>query len=160
MSTGQRIWRIARGRVMAGLSSVRSAAFQDGIRRARRELEEFLQQVDPQQPGMGFGSPRSGSAGNAGAARARGSTFADSRSRASRPTPPPKHPFEKEYGVLGVPVGADLKTVRRRWRLLVRETHPDRFAGDPDAQRKASERLRRINAAYEPLRKHLERSSL
>src|SRR5688500_13713200 len=117
MTTGQRIWRIARRKVMAGLGSVRTAAFQDGMRRARRELEEFLQQVDPQAPGMGFGRPRPGSAGTAGSTRAGGSTFADSRRRAAGAATPPRHPYEKEYGVLGVPVGADLKTVRRRWRL-------------------------------------------
>ena len=50
---------------------------------------------------------------------------------------------------LGLTVGADLVTVERTWRRLVLKNHPDRFAGDPAAERAANERLRRINEAHE-----------
>ena len=86
----------------------------------------------------------------------------------SRPrTPPPSqplpernpsqpHPYQHEYRLLGVPVGSDLPTTRRHWQQLVRHNHPDHFATDPAEQRRATERLRRLNAAYERLRAYLE----
>lgn len=71
----------------------------------------------------------------------------------NRATP---HPYQHEYRLLGAPVGSDLKTARRHWQQLVRRTHPDHFAADPAEQRRASERLRRLNAAFERLRAYLE----
>jgi curved DNA-binding protein CbpA len=56
-------------------------------------------------------------------------------------------------------VGADLVTVRAAWRARVKENHPDRLVGDPDAQRRAADRLRAINEAYDALRRHLERDT-
>jgi DnaJ like chaperone protein len=56
------------------------------------------------------------------------------------------------YDVLGLPCGADEETVRRRWRKLVRENHPDRLIarGLPEeAVKLATARLARINDAYE-----------
>lgn len=58
------------------------------------------------------------------------------------------------WQILGLDPGADDDTVRRRWRALVRETHPDRMlaAGLPDeAVRLATARLAAINRAYETI---------
>jgi DnaJ-class molecular chaperone len=68
---------------------------------------------------------------------------------AAPPSPPPPHPMVEQYATLGLTVGADVATVERTWRRLVLKNHPDRFAGDPVAEKTASERLRRINAAHE-----------
>jgi DnaJ like chaperone protein len=62
--------------------------------------------------------------------------------------PTPCEPFD----ILGLPCGADEETVRRRWRRLVRENHPDRLIarGLPEeAVKLATARLARINDAYE-----------
>jgi curved DNA-binding protein CbpA len=56
-------------------------------------------------------------------------------------------------------VGSDLPTVRRHWQQLVRQTHPDHFAEDPVEQRRATDRLRRLNAAFERLGAYLESES-
>jgi DnaJ like chaperone protein len=56
------------------------------------------------------------------------------------------------YDVLGVPHGAPLEDVRRAWRALVRETHPDRLMahGLPEeAIRMAEKRLIAVNRAWE-----------
>lgn len=56
------------------------------------------------------------------------------------------------YKLLGVDPEDDLDTVKRQWRALVRETHPDRMMarGVPEeAVRLATERLRVLNGAYE-----------
>ena len=56
------------------------------------------------------------------------------------------------YDVLGVPHGAPLEDVRRAWRTLVRETHPDRLMahGLPEESiRMAEKRLIAVNKAWE-----------
>lgn len=58
------------------------------------------------------------------------------------------------YRVLGVPIGADEKTIRRRYRQLVRKHHPDVSADS----RKAHERFVRIQRAYELLMDPVERA--
>jgi DnaJ-domain-containing protein 1 len=128
MSIPDRLWRIARFRVRDSLGLVQGAAFK-ARRSARQELEEALRDL-PLQP------------------------------RASTPprspaTPPPPHPYTREYRLLGAPVGAGLDTVRQYWRQKVRETHPDRFATAEDKEQAAG-RLRRINEAYRALRAHLK----
>jgi curved DNA-binding protein CbpA len=46
---------------------------------------------------------------------------------------------------------------RRAYRDLVRVWHPDRFSGDPRLRRKAEEKVKELNIAYEELIRHLER---
>lgn len=58
------------------------------------------------------------------------------------------------YAVLGLQPGADLSEVKRAWRRLVAEHHPDRLVarGLPaDFIRIATERMAAINAAYNEL---------
>ena len=66
------------------------------------------------------------------------------------------HPYAREYSLLGVPVGADLSSVRDTWRKHVRTTHPDLYPAGSREQEAASERLRQLNECYERLRAHLE----
>ncbi|MCS7212103.1 MAG: J domain-containing protein [Chloroherpetonaceae bacterium] len=61
------------------------------------------------------------------------------------------------YANLEIPYGSDLETVRRAWRRLVALYHPDKFAGDPEKQRIATELTKGINRAYEELTKHLSK---
>jgi curved DNA-binding protein CbpA len=53
--------------------------------------------------------------------------------------------------------GASMEEVRRSYRELVRVWHPDRFAGDSGLKRRAEERSKQLNVAYETLKHHLER---
>ena len=53
------------------------------------------------------------------------------------------------YRLLEVEPGAPLDEVKRAYRELVKVWHPDRFTHDPKLQRKAQEKLKQINAAYE-----------
>jgi DnaJ-domain-containing protein 1 len=73
------------------------------------------------------------------------------------PPPPPPDPLKRYYDTLGAPVGADLATVEKIWRRRVLEKHPDRFMHDPEEQRRASDRLRRFNAAHDVLERELRR---
>ena len=55
------------------------------------------------------------------------------------------------YRVLDVPRDATREELKRRWRELAREHHPDRAAGDAAEQHRLTARMARINAAYDLL---------
>jgi len=51
--------------------------------------------------------------------------------------------------MLGLKPGASREEVTQAYRDLVNVWHPDRFAGNPRLQKKAEEKIKGINAAYE-----------
>jgi curved DNA-binding protein CbpA len=55
------------------------------------------------------------------------------------------------YQVLDIPRDASPDELKRRWRELAREHHPDRAVGDAAEQRRLTARMARINAAYDLL---------
>jgi DnaJ-domain-containing protein 1 len=147
VTLAERIWRVARRHVIAGLGKLQGPAYQKARDRAWAELEEFLRSHQAEARARAS-RPRDSAEGARNGAGGSATT-------GSRPKAPPPHPYLKEYRLLEAPVGADLQTVRGCWRRLVRENHPDRFAGDLAAQRRASERLRAINEAYQSLKGYL-----
>lgn len=58
---------------------------------------------------------------------------------------------DEYYAVLGLGPGADLKTVKKAYHRKMRENHPDKFAHDPVAERRAHARAQEINEAYQQL---------
>jgi curved DNA-binding protein CbpA len=56
------------------------------------------------------------------------------------------------YRVLDVTFDASSAQIKRRWRELAREHHPDRAAGDREVAAELTKRMARINAAYDLLR--------
>ena len=56
------------------------------------------------------------------------------------------------YRVLEVGHAASDAQIKRRWRDLAREHHPDRAAGDGEEAARLTARMARINAAYDVLR--------
>ncbi len=61
------------------------------------------------------------------------------------------------YRVLGLPADASTATIKRRWRELARQHHPDR-ATDPEEARRLTAQMARINAAYDILRDPVRRA--
>ena len=53
------------------------------------------------------------------------------------------------YRLLEIEPAATDDEVRHAWRDMTKVGHPDRFAHDADLQRKAQEKLKEINGAYE-----------
>ena len=51
--------------------------------------------------------------------------------------------------ILGLNPGASQEEVNQAYRDLVNVWHPDRFVGNPRLQKKAEEKVKEINAAYE-----------
>jgi DnaJ like chaperone protein len=69
---------------------------------------------------------------------------------------PPKQRLEDAYTVLGVTPAASESDIKRAYKKMIRENHPDRLAakGLPESMRKlAEERAREINAAYDAVKK-------
>jgi curved DNA-binding protein CbpA len=56
------------------------------------------------------------------------------------------------YSELGLGHDATNASIKRRWRELAREHHPDRAAGNRDEAARLTTRMARINAAYDLLR--------
>jgi hypothetical protein len=60
------------------------------------------------------------------------------------------------YAMLGATPGADLEVVKKSYRALMQKHHPDRHAGDREAERLASDQAARISAAYAELESLLQ----
>ncbi|BBM86312.1 J domain-containing protein [Candidatus Uabimicrobium amorphum] len=54
------------------------------------------------------------------------------------------------YDILGISVAADIEQIRKRYRILALENHPDKFRMSTEKQ-KASERFKAIRMAYDVL---------
>eukprot|EP00924_Labyrinthula_sp_SR-Ha-C_P014272 augustus_masked-scaffold_20-processed-gene-0.9-mRNA-1 protein AED:0.07 eAED:0.07 QI:0/-1/0/1/-1/1/1/0/499 len=59
---------------------------------------------------------------------------------------------EDLYVVLGVDVDATDNEIKKRYRKLSREIHPDKFDGPPEEKRKVEERFMKVQRAYEILK--------
>jgi DnaJ-class molecular chaperone len=57
------------------------------------------------------------------------------------------------YATLEMPPDASLAEVKQAYRDLVKVWHPDRFSHDADLHRKAQEKMKALNDAYEHLRR-------
>jgi TPR repeat protein len=62
--------------------------------------------------------------------------------------------LQELYRTLDLEPGATLADLKRCYRELVKVWHPDRFAHDPALERKAQEKLKQINFAFELLQTH------
>lgn len=85
------------------------------------------------------------------------------RYRSSRDRGPTGHgrgtagspPLARLYAQLECPHGADLPTVRKHYRRLMRKYHPDFHTGNAEKQRIATDLTQRLTAAYNELRRAL-----
>lgn len=66
---------------------------------------------------------------------------------------------ENLYRILGLEPGVSIDEIKEAWRELVKVWHPDRFTNDPKLQKRAHEKLKEINGAYEVLVKNLNSKS-
>jgi len=64
--------------------------------------------------------------------------------------------LRRHYRVLGVPYGADYETTRHAYRAQMREHHPDRHAGDPEAERLATRKSQDLTLAFDAIERYLK----
>ena len=84
--------------------------------------------------------------------------YENARNRAGvrgEPSADPAADRRRWYNALGVPQGSDLPTVRKAYRKLTLQYHPDRFANDLDKQKAATEVTRKLNEAFNGLKRYL-----
>lgn len=60
------------------------------------------------------------------------------------------------YAQLECQYGADINSVRKQYRNLMRKYHPDMHSGNPEKQRLATELSQRLTQAYNELRRNLQ----
>ncbi len=63
------------------------------------------------------------------------------------------------YANLELPYGADLEAVKKAYRKLMKQYHPDKFSSDPEKQKTATEITKGLNKAYQELEKYLQSRS-
>jgi hypothetical protein len=67
--------------------------------------------------------------------------------------------IESCYKILDLAPGASEEEIKKAYRILVKVWHPDRFSQDPKLQKKAQEKLKEINLAYEKLNLYLKENA-
>ena len=124
----------------------RSRASSDpDIQDAWEELDEFL------KSGKNEG-PKSGSARTGQRAR---SQYSHASQRATAPDE-----LRTDYGNLEVSPGASMEEVRKAYKRIIRQYHPDRYANDPKKLAYATEITQKINQSYQRIKKWSETGKL
>ncbi len=58
------------------------------------------------------------------------------------------------FETLGLPYGAPFEEVKKTYRSLMREYHPDKHGDSPEEERKATQKTQELTAAYELICQH------
>ncbi len=67
---------------------------------------------------------------------------------------PEEMPIFAAFETLGLPYGTPFDEVKKTYRKLMREYHPDKHSGSPEAEKLATEKTQEITAAYELICQH------
>lgn len=166
MSLGKRLLDLAR----ANLTDFRHALSRDDERdlldaeheeRARARAAEAEPAESAPADGEGEDAETIGARAGRGARRVKDAAeeaweraFEAARARAGVRGAPPSDPASDRrrwYRTLELEPGADVKEVRRAYRRLMKQYHPDRFANDPEKLKVATEVTRKLTEAYNGL---------
>lgn len=154
MSIGKRLLDVAR----SNLTDFRDALSTDNLRdllnnRAdRREVERELDESIGKKAGKRARKFKDA------AEEAWEKAYENARAKAGvrgEPSSDPAADRRRWYKTLEVEPGSDLKAVRRAYRKMLLQYHPDRFAQDPDKLKAATEVTRKLTEAYNGLTRYL-----
>jgi DnaJ like chaperone protein len=70
-------------------------------------------------------------------------------------TPPPQTTLNEAYGLLGADKNEEMKSIKRKYRELVKKYHPDMMQAKGASEeyvKDATQKMQKINAAYEMIR--------
>ena len=150
MSLGKRIWDIARSNITDFRTALKPDALDGLSEEERRVLAD-----EEKDPTVGAKAGRKARQFRDAAEEAWEKAFEAAQARgggvpgSSRPSPEAER--IRWYRTLELEPGADLPTVRKAYRRLLKQYHPDKFARDPEKYKAATEVARNITAAYEGL---------
>ncbi|MCR9163261.1 MAG: J domain-containing protein [Nannocystaceae bacterium] len=163
MSIGKRLLDLAR----ANVTDFRDAFSSDALRDLLNSDGESEAAVEPEESTTS-GDAEGGSVGKKAGRRARmfkdaaeeawERAYEKARTGAGVRGAPPTDPVadrKRWYKTLEVEPGADLRTVRKAYRKLLLQYHPDRHASDPEKYKAATEVTRRLTEAYNGLTRYL-----
>lgn len=147
MSITRRIFDIARANITDFGQAFRKGDALDGLsEEERRALDE-----DAEKETVGAKAGRRARQVRDAAEEARSQAKADGNA----PPPPRRGSTEAErlrwYRTLELAPGATLEEVRKSYRRLLKQYHPDKFHKDPEKYKVATEVTRNITVAYEGL---------
>lgn len=149
VSLGKRIWDIAR----SNITDFRTALKPDALDGLSEEERRVLADEDKDTT-VGAKAGRKARKFRDAAEEAWEKAFEAAQARGGVPgsgRPTPEADRLRWYRTLELEPGADLPTVRKAYRRLLKQYHPDKFARDPEKYKAATEVTRNITAAYEGL---------
>lgn len=149
MSLGKRIWDIARSNITDFRSALKPDALDGLSEEERRVLAD-----EEKETTVGAKAGRKARQFRDAAEEAWEKAFEAAQARTGAPggsRPSPEADRIRWYRTLELEPGADLATVRKAYRRLLKQYHPDKFARDPEKYRAATEVTRNITTAYEGL---------
>lgn len=167
MSLGRRIWRLARslgrnvGESLIGRWRPERHPLDRAEEEARAEIEAHAQRPEPGRlifpPSPSETLPRASDLSSS-----IGETQATIRPEPTPAVPTPQRgasdpTLTVHYLVLGLPVGANILEVERRYRRLKEECQLEACGDDPVAQARARQKEARLDEAYHALRQALVR---
>lgn len=148
MSLGKRIWDIARSNITDFRDALKPDAL-DGLSEQERQVLD-TEAADT----VGAKAGRKARQFRDAAEEAWEKAYDAAQARnggqpGARPTPEAER--IRWYRTLELEPGADLAAVRKSYRRLLKQYHPDKFAKDPEKYKAATEVTRNITAAYDGL---------
>lgn len=150
MSLGKRLWNLAR----SNITDFRSALKPDALDGLSEEERRALVDEEKEGTTVGAKAGRKARQFRDAAEEAWERAFEAAQARGGAPgstRPSPEADRVRWYRTLELEPGADLQAVRKSYRRLLKQYHPDKFAKDPDKYKAATEVTRNITAAYEGL---------
>lgn len=96
------------------------------------ELNDFLNEDD-------FDDSASTASGTSGSGANRSSIPAD---------------IAEAFKILEVPAGSNMEQVKHGYKKMAIKYHPDRFANNPEKMKNATEMMKRLNVAYQKIKKY------
>jgi len=148
VSLGKRIWDIARSNITDFRDALKPDALDGLSEQERRALDDEAADT------VGAKAGRKARQFRDAAEEAWEKAFEAAQARGGAPggsRPTPEADRIRWYRTLELEPGADLQAVRKAYRRLLQQYHPDKFAKDPEKSKAATEVTRNITAAYEGL---------
>jgi len=158
VSIGKRLLDLARANVTDFRDAFSSDALRDLLNSEREPEPEVTAEESTTTGSVGAKAGRRARQFKDAAEEAWERAYEKARTGAGVRGAPPSDPSadrKRWYRTLELEPGADMRTVRKAYRKLLLQYHPDRHANDPEKYKVATEVTRRLTEAYNGLTRYL-----